>query len=122
MGTITNDGLDTQAALLIEAFPYIANGTGSTAEAETDTALESENALYGAARKAATTSTSSNGISTWYALFAITGGNVSVREYGIFSASSGGTMLYRRVLLAARNYTDGDALELNITHTHARSA
>jgi hypothetical protein len=117
---ITNDGLNTQATLLIGAFPYIGNGTGPTAEVETDSALESENTLYGSARKAATVSTSSNGISTWDALFTITGGDVSVREYGIFSAASSGTMFYRRVLLTTRNYTDGDALEIHIVHNHAR--
>lgn len=119
---LTNNGLNSEALLLVEAFPYIANGIGSTAEDETDSSLESENTLYGAARKAATVSTSQTGISNWNVLFYITGGAVSVREYGIFSAASGGTMLYRRVLLANRNYTDGDALELNISHTYARSA
>lgn len=119
---ITNDGLNTQATLLIGAFPYIGNGAGSTSEADTDSALESENTLYGSARKAATVSTSPNGIAAWDALFTITGGDVAVREYAIFSAASGGTMLYRRVLLTTRNYTDGDALEIHVVHNHTRGA
>lgn len=120
MGTITDAGYNSMATLLIGAFPYIANGTDPTAEAYTDTALGAENTLYGSARKAAITATAAIGISTWNAVFYFTN-NVTVREYGIFSASSAGTMLYRRVLSANRNYTDGDSMEVNISHTYARA-
>jgi len=120
MGTITNAGLDSMATLLIGAYPYVATGTDSTAEVNTDAALGAENTLYGSARKAATTSTSSTGIATWNVLFPFTG-SVTVREIGIFSASSSGTMLYRRVLAANRTYADGDSMEITVTHTYARS-
>jgi hypothetical protein len=120
MGTITNAGLDGMATLLAAGFPYMANGTDPTAEAYTDTALGAENTLYGSARKAATATPSSVGICEWNATFYFTG-NVTVRETGIFSASSGGTMVYRRVLASNRNYVDGDSMEVNVSHTYARS-
>jgi hypothetical protein len=120
MGTIPNAGLDAMATLLTGGFPYMANGTDSTAEAYTDTALGVENTLYGAARKAGTASVSSVGICTWNTTFYFTN-NVTVREYGIFSEPSGGTMLYRRVLASNRNYVDGDSMEVNVSHTYTRS-
>lgn len=120
MGTIPNAGLDAMAALLADAFPYIANGTDPTGEAYTDTALGAENTLYGSARKEATRNTSSTGIATWNTTFYFTG-DVTVREYSIQSSSSGGIMLYRRVLASNRNYVDGDSMEVNVSHTYARS-
>lgn len=122
MGTITEDGFDVMAYFLSDGFAYVANGTGTTAEAITDTALVTENTLYGAARKlaAVTFSSDGTGTTTWNVLFSFTGA-VTVREYGIFSSDAGGTMLYRRLLSANRTYADGDSMELTITHTFARA-
>ena len=122
MGTVTADGVDSMAYLLADYFKYIATGIGTTAEATTDTALVSENTLYGSARKfvGATFSTDGSGTTTWNTLFSFTG-EVIVREYGIFDLSAAGVMLYRRVLSANRTYQDGDSMELTITHTFGRA-
>jgi hypothetical protein len=122
MGTITGTGLDVMAYLLSDYFTYVANGTGTTAEATTDTSLAAENTLYGSARKTGTVTFSSDktGTTIWNVLFSFTD-TVIVREYGIFTSSSGGSMLYRRVLSANRTYQDADSMELTITHTFARS-
>lgn len=120
MGIITNAGYDAIATLIANAFPYFANGTDPTAENYTDTALGAENTLYGSARKESTRTTTSTGTTNWNTVFYFTN-NVSVREHGIFSASSGGTMLYRRVLASTRNYVDGDSMEVNVTHVMSRS-
>lgn len=119
MGTITNVGLNTMASLIANAFTYIANGIDPTAEAATDTTLGSENTLYGSARKSATVTTSAVGMTTWDSIFYFNG-PVTVREYGIFSASSAGNMLYRRVLSSNRSYVDGDSMEVIINHSFSR--
>lgn len=120
MGIITNAGYDAMATYLATSFPYVANGTDPTSEEYTDTALGSENSANGSARKTATTSTTSVGITEWDAIFYFTG-DVTVRELAIVSASSGGTMLYRRVLASSRDYVDADSMEVHVTHTYTRS-
>jgi len=125
MGTITDQGLEDMARFLNGVSPpspyiYIANGSDATEESTGHTALGAENTLYGSARKAATCSYTALGISTWNAVFYFTG-DVTVREYGIFNASSGGRMLYRRVLSTYRNYVDADSMEVFISHSYARA-
>jgi hypothetical protein len=124
MGTTSDKGLESMARMINgvsapAAFTRIANGTGSTAEANNQTALVTENTLYGAARKVATCTFTSPATATWDALFSFTG-NVTVRELGIFNAASSGDMLYRRLLASNRSYVDGDSMEVIITHTFAR--
>lgn len=90
--------------LTSNAFPYFALGAGSTAESEDDTALASENTLYGAARKIASCSFSSPATAIWTATFAFSG-DVTVREYGIFDDAN--HMLARVVLDENNYYHDG---------------
>lgn len=125
MAIVTNAGLDALAYILVDTFAYMATGTGTTTESPIDTTLESENTLYGSARKLSTTTYSSDGsgTSTWNAFFVFTD-TVVVREYGIFSNDygvSGDVMLYRCVLAANRTYGDGESLEITVTHSFGRA-
>jgi len=118
MGTITNTGLEYISKILNgladNEFTYIALGTDSTAEATSNTSLGAENTTLGAARKQATCTYISPGTASFNVLFSFSG-NVTVREIGIFDAASGGNLLYRRVVAANRNYSDGDAAEFTVT-------
>jgi len=124
MGTITNTGLEYIAknlnGLVDSEFTYIAIGTDSTAESTSNTSLGAENTTLGAARKQATCAYTSPGTASFNALFSFSG-NVTVREVGIFDAPSGGHLLYRRVLAANRNYSDGDAAEFTVTIPFTRA-
>jgi hypothetical protein len=99
------------------AFTYIAIGTGTTAPAPTDTALQSEITTGGGARAAATTSrvttdtpndTAQNVVTfTFTSSFAVT-------ESGVFNAAGpppAGTMLARQTF-AAINVANGDSLQV----------
>lgn len=124
MATITDIGIETMARMLTNtspgaAFTYLATGTGTTAESASDTALVSENASYGAQRAAATCSFTAPGTSTWTKLFSFTG-NVTIREIGIFSASSAGNMFMRHLLTANKTYSDGESVEITITNSVSR--
>ena len=92
-------------------FVYIATGSGSTAFSVLDTALASENTLYGSARKTATCSFISPATARWNALFNFTG-DVDVREYGLFDASD--RLMYRHVMSSTEDYHDGGSLECTI--------
>ncbi|MCK9597901.1 MAG: hypothetical protein M0R06_02600 [Sphaerochaeta sp.] len=103
--------VDTQTA-----FTYVANGSGSTAAAASQTALVSENAnTYGFGRAAATvtrqTTTQTNDTVQFYKLWTATG-SVTVREVGVFNASSSGTMLARTVLAADKSISSGETFAL----------
>lgn len=120
---ITNKGLEFLAKLplgLADAeFVWFATGTGANEESADDTELGSENTLYGFARKQATVSYSDTGIGTWNVIFSSTGSNY-VREYGIFDSSSGGNLLYRKVLDETVPYPNGRAAEFTVNFTFAR--
>lgn len=97
------------------AFQYIAIGTGTTAEAATDTAMQTE-----IARKAATvtnvTTTLTNDTARFVATFSSADGltgTAAVTEYGLFNATTGGTMLAHSIK-AAKNmdWDAGEQLEV----------
>lgn len=96
------------------AFVYMATGTGATAFATSDTALENENSASGAGRKAATCTFISPGTARWNALFSFTG-DVTVREIGLFDSEN--NLLYRRVLAENEIYHDGGAMEYTVDIT-----
>ena len=117
---ITNVGLAciirlVFAGLSEDKFGYIAIGTGTTAEAVTDTALESE-----IARKSATVSQVTTTIDDDTALLEATfssadglSGTHNVSEAGVFNASSGGDLLARKVFSAVPiNWDAGDTLTI----------
>jgi len=97
------------------AFGYIAIGTGTTAEAATDTALEAE-----VIRKAATVTSVTTNVTDDTTQFEATfssadglSGNSAITEYGLFNDSSAGTMLSRTVQ-AVKNldWDAGDTLSV----------
>jgi len=93
------------------AFTYLELGTSDTVFAASQTALQAAITDSGLARAAATvsqqTTTQTNDtlrlLHQWTA-----SGSKTVKEAGIFNASSGGTMLARKVLDTARAITSGD--------------
>jgi hypothetical protein len=96
-------------------FGYIAIGTGTTAEAVTDTALQTE-----IKRKSATVSQVTTSITGDTALFEATfssadglTGTSNVSEAGVFNAPSGGSLLARKVFSAVPvNWDAGDQLTI----------
>lgn len=123
MATITDTGLEVAAkrfnGVTQDAATYVGTGSGSTAEATTDTGLVTENTTDGSARAAATCTYEATGVSKWVKQFDFTGA-ITVREIAIFTASSGSNAVYRHVLTADRNYTSGQSLEITITNTFGR--
>lgn len=126
MAIVTDAGLVGAAKVLngtdaTPAFTYIASGSGSTAEAAAQTALVTENTTNGAARAAATCAYEATAKAKWSKLFNFTGA-VTIREVGVFNASSAGTMLIRHVLSENKTYANGESVEVTILCTMARPA
>lgn len=116
MSTLMNTGKAEIAKLMNgvdtpTAFTYMAIGSGSTAEAATQTALVTEITTNGGARAAATCAYVANYTARWTRLFEFSG-NVTLREVGIFNASSGGDMLLRHVYAADKTYINGESVEI----------
>lgn len=114
--TITNAGLAQIALLAGDAsavpFTYLALGTGTTAAAATDTALETETSASGLERAAATVSRVTTTVTndTLQLLHAFTAGaSVAVTECGILNDASVGTLLGRQVFSAV-NVVSSDVL------------
>jgi hypothetical protein len=97
-----------------KSFAYVAIGTGTTAAAATDTALQSEITTGGGARAAATTSqtttTVTNDTAQWVITYNFTA-SFAVTESGIFDAASGGNLLAHQVF-SAYNVVNQDSLTL----------
>ena len=113
---ITNAGLAEVTALLGDvgsptAFTYLALGSDNTAFNASQTALGSEITGNGLARASATvtqeTTTETNDTLRLQHQWSVTGSE-TVREAGIFNASSGGTMLARKVLTTPQSLSNGD--------------
>jgi hypothetical protein len=118
MATITDAGLAATAKLLngvdsVAPFTHMATGSGSTAESAGQTALVTENTAYGSARAAATCSYVADNKARWIREFDFTG-TVTIREIGIFNASSAGTMLLRHVLTGDKVFESGESVEITI--------
>lgn len=113
---ITNAGLAIVSGLVGDtgsetAFTYLELGTGTTAFAASQTALVTAITDSGLARAAATVSqeTTTQTDDTLQLTHQWTAsGSKTVAEAGIFNGSSGGTMLARTKLSAARALTSGD--------------
>lgn len=111
---VVNAGKNALAGLFygeggINAFKYVAVGSGTNAPQATDTALQSEITGYGLARTLATGSRTDNE-TTLTASWNVTG-SVTVSESGIFNASSAGTM-FARVTFSGLPLVNGDYFEL----------
>jgi len=118
---ITNAGLAAIIRLVFSGltetkFGYLAIGTGTTAEAATDTALVAE-----IKRKAATISQITTSVTGDTALVSATfskadglTGTSNVSEAGIFNAATGGILLARKTFAAVPlNWDAGDSITIN---------
>ena len=96
------------------AATYIAVGTGTTAAATSDTALQTETAASGLSRAAGTvslvTTTITNDTAQITKTFSVTG-TVAVTESGVLNAASAGTLLCHQVF-SAINVANGDSLQV----------
>lgn len=96
------------------AATYLAVGTGTTAAAAGNTALETEITDSGLQRVNATasrtTTTQTNDTATLVNTFSVTG-TKAVTEAGVLNASSGG-VLFARSVFTAVNVVNGDSLQL----------
>lgn len=96
------------------AFTYIAIGTGTTAAAAGDTALQTEITTNGGARAAATatrvTTTQTNDTAQLQLTYNFTG-SFAVTESGVLNAASTGTLLAHQVFTAV-NVVSGDSLQV----------
>lgn len=124
MATVTDIGIEAVAKLItgvdgLDPFTFMGNGSGTTAEGVTQTALVTENTLTGSARKSATCTYIAPGISEWVALFTFSG-SVTINEIAIFNAISAGVMLLRHKLGAQKQYSDGESVQITVTTTTAR--
>jgi len=116
--TVTRVGKAQAAGLLngvvTTPFTYLAIGTGTTASADTDTALQAEITTGGGARAAATctrvTTTVTNDTAQLYKEWTFTA-SFAVTECGAFDAASAGNMLFRQVF-AVKNVESADKLQL----------
>lgn len=100
-------------------FASIGQGTGTTAAAAGDTALQTEVTASGgaasgvhvvaAATASRTTTTVTNDTATFVGTVSITG-TIAVTESGVFNATTNGTLLARQVF-SAINVVNGDSLQ-----------
>jgi len=103
------------SGLTEDKFGYLAIGSGTTAEAVSDTALEAE-----VARKSATVTQTTTTITDDTALLEATfssadglSGTMNVSETGVLNASTGGDLLARKVFSAVPvNWDVGDTLTI----------
>lgn len=96
------------------AFTYLAVGTGTTAPAAGDTALQTEIIDSGLARASATVSRVTTSVTNDTAQLDTTWnvtGTKAVTEAGAFNAASAGTLLGRQTFSAV-NVANGDTLEV----------
>lgn len=116
---ITNAGFAGSAGRLMgsgspAAFTYIAVGTGTTAAAAGDTALQTETSTSGLGRTSGTvslvTTTQTNDTAQVTNTFSVTG-TVAVTESGVLNAASTGTLLCHQVF-SAINVANGDSLQV----------
>lgn len=109
LGFIASRMKDTSAT----AMGYMELGTGTTAAAAGDTALET---VIGSSRTALTSTTVTSNAVAYVCSFAAGTGTGAVTEAGILNASSGGTLLCRTVFSAV-NKGASDSMTITWTIT-----
>lgn len=128
---IVNTGLVALGAGVFDSaystkFTYIAVGSGSTAADPTDTALQTELTDNGMARAqgdySQKTTTIANDTKVLTYTFTATGTASTVRETGVFSASSEGTMINRYVLPSDTTIDVGSSIQITHEFQIARAA
>lgn len=100
----------------ISLFKYHGCGTGTTAEAVTDTALVTECTTVLNPDSTRGVGTQVNSVSKTYSTVATMtfDGAAAITEHGIFSATSAGT-LWDRTVFAAINVASGDSIQFTYT-------
>lgn len=124
-GYIPDAGLTVMAKQLggvdsVAPFTYIAVGSGSTANATSTTELASEITDSGFAR-VQVTPTVTGQTTSWATTFTATDA-ATVREIGLFNASSGPTLGLRGILAADTTFAATDTYEVTITIDNSRTA
>lgn len=94
-----------------EYWAYLAIGTGTTAFANTQTALVTPSGARVAATVTRITTTHSNDTMRFTATFAITS-SITITEVAVFNALTGGEMLARTVLTTSHAVVDGQVYAL----------
>ena len=126
VGTITNAGLEYEAKLLVgvsvKPFKYIAIGSGTTAEANNQTALVTEITTNGGARAEGTASYEADYKAVLSKTFTATG-DLTVNEAGMFDddGDPAGNMYARAKFASAKNLASGDTLQVTFTVTKGRA-
>lgn len=118
---VTNAGKAAVASRIngsggLAAFTYLAIGTGATAAAAGDTALQTEITTNGGARAAATASRVTTDVTNDTARLVYTwtfSGSFAVTEAGALNAASSGDLLNRQVFTAV-NVVSGDSLQVTV--------
>ncbi len=105
---------DQMAEASQAAMSHLAVGTGTTAEAASDTALETE-----LARVAFTSKSRSNQKVVYVADLAPGVATGALTEVGVFNAGANGDLL-SRITFPVKNKGAGDSLQITIEHTYAR--
>jgi len=123
--TVVNKALEMIPKLIVgistAAFDQMANGTGSTAEGNAQTALVVENTTGGMARKVADVDYEADYKCTWEATWTASGAR-SVREIGIFDGVFPGNMMIRHVYASTKSLADAEAITCRLRYTQGRAA
>ena len=100
------DSMQDSTTYPMDVFKWHASGTGTTAESASDTALENE-----VESRAEGTQTEGSSANIYKSVATITySASYSITEHGVFSASTGGTLLDRSVF-SAINVDANDSIE-----------
>jgi len=126
MATLVDTGLEYIAKLIngvsVAPFKYIALGSGTAAEATTDTALATEIAANGLARAEATCGYESLGKATWIHEFTATADGMQINEVAIFDAATAGNMLMRHKYSSTKALDNTESLTISIVFTERRAS
>jgi len=125
MATLVDTGLEYIAKLIngvsVAPFTYIGLGSGTTAEATTDTVLVTELTANGLARAAATCGYEAPGKATWSKEFTATADSQTINEVGIFNDASAGNMLMRHKYSSTKTLDTSESLTVSIVFTEGRA-
>lgn len=126
MVTFVNAGLEYDAKLFngvsTAPFKYIALGTGTTAEANDQTALVTEVSGNGLSRAEGTGTYEADYISVVTYEFTCTADSQTFQETGLFdTAVTGGNMAMRHKFASVKNIDNGEKAEIIFKVTKARA-
>lgn len=126
MATFVDKGIEMVAKLVngvsTSPFTYMALGSGTTAESESDTALVTELVANGLERASATCTYEATGKAKWVHAFQSTADAQSVNEVGVFNAASAGDMIIRHKYASTKTLDGGETLTVTIIFTEGRPA